>query len=112
MEKSSHPDSTSLDFDSDSRKGDLPVYGTDCSPARNMLQLANLSRLAFKCRAKLLKKPKLVKRFHPKWNQNVGYSTNALLTFNTWMRDTDMWVHDQNFNNLEVIQLIKECTMY
>ena len=40
-----------------------------------------------------------------------GYSANALLTFDVWMRDIDMWVKDWSLSNLEVIQFVKDHTM-
>ena len=39
-----------------------------------------------------------------------GYSVNATLIFNTWLKDTDMCVQDHNLTAHEAVQLVKDFT--
>ena len=38
------------------------------------------------------------------------YSANAMLVFNSWLKDIEMCVRERKFTNMEVIQLIKDYT--
>ena len=38
------------------------------------------------------------------------YSANAMLVFNSWLKDIEMCVEEQKLTNMEAVQLIKHCT--
>ena len=37
-----------------------------------------------------------------------GYSSNAMLVFNSWLKDVEMCVRERKLSNLEAVQLIKD----
>ena len=39
-----------------------------------------------------------------------GYSANAMLVFNSWLKDIEMCVRERKLTNMEAIQLIKDYT--
>ena len=39
-----------------------------------------------------------------------GYSANAMLIFNSWLKDIKMCVKERNLANMEAIQLVKDYT--
>ena len=39
-----------------------------------------------------------------------GYSANAMLVFNSWLKDIEMCVKEQKLTNMEAVQLVKDCT--
>ena len=39
-----------------------------------------------------------------------GYSANAMLIFNSWLKDIKMCVKERNLTNMEAIQLVKDYT--
>ena len=39
-----------------------------------------------------------------------GYSANAMLVFNSWLKDIEMCVRERKLTNMEVVQLIKDYT--
>ena len=39
-----------------------------------------------------------------------GYSANAMLVFNSWLKDIEMCVKERKLSNMEVIQLVKDYT--
>ena len=39
-----------------------------------------------------------------------GYSANAMLVFNSWLKDIKMCIQEQRLSNLEAVQLIKDYT--
>ena len=71
MEQFSSPESTYLDFESDSKEGDFPVYGADFSPVRNRLQLAKPFRLAVEYGVKFIDKSKTNNELSSKMTQGL-----------------------------------------
>ena len=54
---------------------------------------------------------KSLKMMEPKTTKlKGGYSTNATLIFNSWLKDTEMGVFIRKLSNGEAIQLVKDCT--
>ena len=45
------------------------------------------------------------------WELNGGYSANAKLVFNSWLKDMEMCIREWNLPILEAVQLIKDYTM-
>ena len=39
-----------------------------------------------------------------------GYLANAMLVFNSWLKDIEMCIQEQRLSNLEAVQLIKDYT--
>ena len=39
-----------------------------------------------------------------------GYSANAMVVFNSWLKDIEMCVKERNLTNMEAVQLVKDYT--
>ena len=51
------------------------------------------------------------KNCKPKIQKHKGrYSANPMLVFNSWLKDIEMCVKEQNLSNMEVVQLVKDYT--
>ena len=68
----------------------------DASIASHSLQLAAEE-------FRKIRKPKIQKL-------KGGYSANAMLVFNSWLKDIEMCVRERKLTNMEAIQLVKDYT--
>ena len=39
-----------------------------------------------------------------------GYSVNAMLVFNSWLKDIEMCIKERKLTNMEAVQLVKDYT--
>ena len=51
------------------------------------------------------------KSHNPKIQKFIGrYSANAMLVFNSWLKDIEMCVKERNLTNMEAVQIVKDYT--